>query len=69
MLTRSALLDFLRRHREDTEDLHHDLHDNVHHARGRWHLGVYLETSDKILGAFKHVDKSFVTRAIVLCHL
>src|SRR6266850_6882777 len=49
VLTHSALLDFLCRYCEDTEYLHHDLHNDIHHYRCRWHHGVHFEPSDEIL--------------------
>jgi hypothetical protein len=63
LLTRSTLFDLLRRNSKNREHLNHDLHSDIHHFGGQWHLGVRLETSEEVFDAPKYVDQSVLTSA------
>ena len=57
-LTRSALLDLLRRNPKNREDLHHDFHHHIHHFGSWWNLRVDFETPEKVFDPFEDVNES-----------
>jgi len=57
ILTRTALLHLLRRNCQNSEDLSHNLCNDIRHFRGRRHLDIALKASEKAFGTFEYVDE------------
>jgi hypothetical protein len=62
-LTRSALFNFFRRNRKNTENLDQYRRDCVHHILIRWHLGVDFEPSKETFYALEDVKKGILACA------
>ena len=65
-LTCPALLDLLRRDRQNRKHLNHNLSNYVHHFWCRRHLSIVFKASEKILYAFKDVDESILACSNIL---
>jgi hypothetical protein len=68
-LTRSTLLDFLCRNRKNREHFHYDLNDDIHHCLSWPHLGVSLETFEKMFDVLEKIDEYILTRIDILSRL
>ena len=60
------MFDLLCRNPKYRENLNHYPYDNIHHLRGRRHLCVHLETSEKHFDSFEDVHNSVLTCLNVL---
>ena len=57
LLTRTTLLYLLRHDCQDSEDLSHNLRNDIRHFRSRGHLDVALKASEEVFGTFEDVDE------------
>ena len=67
--TRSILLHFLRRNREDVQHFYHYLHNYIGHYVRRPHCGISLQPLEKVLDTLEEVDESIFAGFDVLGRL
>ena len=60
LLTDSTTFDFLCHHTNDGQYLHHNVHANIRHNNRRWHVGVNLETTEKVFYPTEQIKESTV---------